>query len=370
MIPIFSPSVGKEELDEIGKVFASSWLGKGGQEAIFRRSLAKKLGVGEEHLCLASTCTELIFAFVHLFVPKDKIVLVPTISFPAIGSAVLENNVRYKLLDVDEFGNVDLAQVERAVKVEDVGAIFLTHYGSGAVDISKLRQIVGEQVVILEDSACALGGSINGKAIGTDGDFACWSFDAMKLITVGDGGMGYCKKVEHAQLLREYLYLGLPEKEKSGLDKSKDGAGWWEYSISLPGRRAILNDISAAIGNVQITKMDAFLAERRKNIRVLDTELRNVGDIRIMTKIDPESSAYYFTISTSRRDDMAVFLKNNGIYTTFRYWPLHKMPMFKSTNKFPRADWIAQTFLNLPCHNKLTELELEKIITTTKRFFE
>jgi dTDP-4-amino-4,6-dideoxygalactose transaminase len=369
MIPIFSPSVGEEELNEIRKVFASSWLGKGGQEAHFKRSLANRLGVGEEHLCLSSTCTELIFAFVHLFVPHDKIILVPTISFPAIGSAIIENNVPYKLLDVDEFGNVDLAAVELAVRAGRVGAIFVTHYGSGAVDIPKLRQIVGEEVVILEDSACALGGSVNGKAIGTCGDFACWSFDAMKLITVGDGGMGYCRKAEHAQMLREYLYLGLPEKEKSGLDKSKDGAGWWEYSLTLPGRRAILNDISAAIGNVQLTKIDAFLQARRKNIRELDTALRGVGDLRIMMDVDPESSGYYFTISTSRRDDLAVFLRDNGVYTTFRYWPLHKMTMFESESEFPRADWMAQTFLNLPCHNKLTEAELDKIITTIKRFF-
>lgn len=369
MIPIFSPSVGSDELNEIGQVFASSWLGKGKQEAKFRGALAKRLDVPEEHITLSSTCTELIFAFVHLFVPRDKIILVPTISFPAIGSAILENDVPYKLLDVDEYGNVDLDAVSRATENSDVGAIFVTHYGSGAVDIPKLREILGDDVLILEDSACALGGSVNGRAVGTLGDFSCWSFDAMKLITVGDGGMAYCKKTEHAQVLREYLYLGLPEKEKSGLDKSKDGAGWWEYSISRPGRRAILNDISAAIGNVQLQKIDAFLDARRRNIATLSDALNGVGDLRIMTNIDPESSGYYFTVSTNSRDELAVFLKDHGIYTTFRYWPLHKMDLFSSGEQFPRAELISKTFLNLPCHNRLEKEELEKIVATIKRFF-
>lgn len=369
MIPIFSPNVGKDELREIEKVFSTKWLGRGRQEANFKRGLANRLGVPEGNLCLTSTCTELIFAFIHLFVPKGKTILLPTISFPAIGSAVVENNVDYKLVDVDEDGNLDINAVRHLLEKEDVGAIFATHYGSASVDIAHLRDIVGEDVLILEDAACALGGSVDGKAIGTSGDFACWSFDAMKLITVGDGGMGYCKKLDHAQILREYLYLGLPEKEKSGLDKSKEGSGWWEYSLLMPGRRAIMNDIAAAIGNVQLAKMDDFLQARRRNIHQLNEALSDVGDIRVVSKVDAESSAYYFTIETNRRDDLAVHLKNNGIYTTFRYWPLHRMPLFASRDKFPTADRIAQNFLNLPCHNNLSSMDLEKIIVSTKQFF-
>lgn len=372
MIPIFSPDVGEDELSEIRKVFASSWLGKGSQEASFKKGLAQRLGVDESHLCLSSSCTEFIFAFVRLFVPRDKTVLLPTISFPAVGSSIVENGNPYVLIDSDELGNVDLSGVARAMATGNVGAIFVTHYGGSAVDIPRLREIVGPDVLILEDAACALGGSVDGKAIGTLGDFACWSFDAMKLITVGDGGLGYCRDTEHARMLREYLYLGLAEREKSGLDKSKDGSGWWEYTVQGAGRRAIMNDISAAMGNVQLKKIDLFLQTRRGNVARLAAGLKGVGDIRIISEADPHSSAYYFTISTSKRDALAMYLKDKGVYSTFRYWPLHKMPVFAGDGaaQFPRADRIADEFLNIPCHHKLGAPELAKIIGAVRDFFE
>lgn len=369
MIPIFSPSVGSEEIEEIKSTFDSSWLGRGQQEKRFKARLASRMMVNEAQLCLTSSCTELIFAFVNLFVPKNKLVLIPTISFPAIGSALLEYGCTFELVDVDMKGNIDLDSVSRLIKEKDVGAIFLTHYGSESVDILSLRKIVGNDIKIIEDAACALGGSVNGRAIGTDGDFACWSFDAMKLITVGDGGLGFCKKTEDAKLLREYLYLGLPESEKSGLDKSKEGVGWWEYSLERPGRRAILNDVASAMGIAQLEKIDDFLAARRRNISILYADLKNVKNIDIVTEPSTESSGYYFTISTTSRDELALFLKDNQIYTTFRYWPLHKMNLFKSDKDFPNANRMADTYLNIPCHNKLSQLDLEYIVEKIKLFY-
>ncbi len=370
MIPVFSPNVGADELRAIGEVFDSSWLGRGKREADFKSLLANYFGVGTEQLCLSGSCTELIFAFVRLFVPKDKVTLIPTISFPAIGSALLEFDVPYRLVDVDESGCISINELEKLSQSVDVGAVFLTHYGSAVVETDQIRAVLGEDVLVLEDSACALGAFTAGKAVGTSADFACWSFDAMKLITTGDGGLGFCKNPEHAKILREYLYLGLSEQEKSGLDKSKSGIGWWEYTIEQPGRRAIMNDISAAMGISQLEKIDGFLRVRRENTEFFFENLEGIGDLKLISKPNNFGSCYYFTIATKQRDKLAPFLKENGIYTTFRYWPLHKMDIFEGRFEYAMADNMSDTYLNLPCHAGIGDDDRSKIVDCVRQFFK
>ena len=109
------------------------------------------------------------------------------------------------------------------------------------VSIIGLRSIK----VIEENSTCALTASVNGNNCSALGDFGVWSFDAMKLVRRAIGAL-YTKDKKALSKIREYLYLGLPEKEKSGLDSAKNAnePGWWQYELNNAGRRAFMNDIA------------------------------------------------------------------------------------------------------------------------------
>ena len=230
MINLFSPSVGEEELSTIAKVFETKWLGKGNYEAQFSDQLRQHLRIDRDNLLLTTSCTEALFAiFQHLNFGDQDEVIVPSISFPVVASAILEAGVVPVICDVcPTTANLNLNSLKEAVS-DKTRAVVVTHYGGVPCDMTEIINYCNlRNIKVIEDSACALTASVNGSNCGTLGDFGVWSFDAMKLITTGDGGALYAKDKKALSKIREYLYLGLPEKEKSGLDSAKNAnePGW------------------------------------------------------------------------------------------------------------------------------------------------
>lgn len=208
MINLFEPNVGQNSLDLLREVFHSKWLGRGAVATEFEMRLAELLRTDVAKVHTIANCTDAIFgAFEVLGITPGKEVIVPSISFPAVGSAILAAGLIPKIVDIDlKSGNIDLDLVVNALSSK-TAAVFVTHYGGIPVDIKRLRELVGSDVFIIEDAACALGTFINGVACGTEGDFGCWSFDAMKLLTCGEGGAIYVADSERMTHAKEYFYL-------------------------------------------------------------------------------------------------------------------------------------------------------------------
>ncbi len=374
MINLFQPSLGEEELQSIKSVFESNWIGKGKLVAEFEKSFANNLNCDATHFLSTTSCTEAIFlaAKVFDFQLGDEII-VPSISFPSIASSVKESGADLILCDVDPYNlNVRAEDIEKVV-TNKTKAVFITHYGGVPCDMDSIMEFCNRKgIFVIEDAACAVQSFYKGKACGTFGDMAMWSFDAMKTLTAGDGGMIYIKDLQKRKRAQELLYLGLPAQQKSGLDSSESKASnWWEFNINEYGRRAIMNDITAAIAIEQLKKLPGFL-ERRKEISVFyDKKLQNVGDL-ILPKWDYstiKSSYYFYWIQTSKRDELAQHLLDNGIYTTFRYWPLHKVNLFSSDGLYENSEKISDNTLNIPIHQGLTDSEINLIVNSITKFF-
>ena len=268
MINIFQPSVGDDSLRELEEVFKSNWLGRGAQVSRFETELSKFLGIKRDNLHTVACATDGIFGIFKILElnPSKNEVIIPSISFPAVGSAVLEAGLVPVIVDVEHStGNISLSSVEQSFTAK-TAAVFITHYGGIPVDVSELRSIVGNEVYILEDAACAFGTFVKGKACGTEGDFGCWSFDAMKMLVAGEGGGCYFGSKELATKAREYFYLGLPASEKSGLDKVSESRRWWEYQLMMPGRRSMFTNVNAAIALPQFANLKRNF-DRRETIR-------------------------------------------------------------------------------------------------------
>ena len=196
----------------------------------------------------------------------------------------------------------------------------------------------------------------------------------MKTLSTADGGMMYIKDLAIRDIAEEQLYLGLPLKKKSGIDSSTDGAvNWWEFEMNRPGRRAIMNNVTGAMGCEQLKKLNSFI-DRRKgiyNIYVESFSKLNWIDIPIVVDFDYISSYYFFWIQTEYRDELAKYLLDNGVYTTFRYWPLHKVKLFKEFNidgDYPNTDYIASHTLNIPLHQGLSNEDVSKITKLISEF--
>lgn len=372
MINLFEPRVSPASLELLKSVFESKWLGRGAQVTEFERKLAQLLRTDTSKVHTLSCCSDALFgAFEVLGLAAGGEVIVPSVSFPAVGSAIVAAGMVPRIVDIDlASGNVDLQAVERVLSPRTV-AVFVTHYGGIPVDIPRLRNLVGPRVRIIEDAACGLGTYINGVACGTEGDLGCWSFDAMKLLTCGEGGGLFVANADEMTHAKEYFYLGLPAQAKSGIDRQATDSRWWEYQLNTAGRRSIFTNINAAIGLPQFDTLAEALTRREAIRRQYCETLDRVGG-GYLHQTDPrvDYSNYFFTVMTPRRDELAGFLKSRQIYSTFRYYPLHLIDLFKAhAEACPAATTFSETALNIPIHQSLTDTDVVQITDALQSFF-
>lgn len=378
MINIFQPSIEFDELDHLKEAFSTGWLGRGSKVQLFEEQFASFQGVSRQNIHTVSCASDSIFSILSVLKQRGLTgtIIVPTISFPAVGSAVIAAGFNLELCDVEvESAQICLESLSKAKqRYSDICAIFITHYGGSAVAVSAIREMYGNKVLVLEDSACALGSfDPRNRAVGAESDFSCWSFDAMKLLVCGEGAAVHIRDPELLNDFKEYSYLGLPSKQKSGIDSSAEMGRWWEYQLNSYGVRSVFTDINAAIGLSQIPKLEAKL-ERKRTIAAYYDDA--ISDLKNISSLSPknvsQSSSYFYTVRSSRRDSLANFLKENDIYSTFRYFPLSMIAKFgfEGRKDFPNTEIVAETFLNIPIHDALSDAEVEKIAETLGRFDE
>jgi len=372
MIPIFSNTLGDEELQAVERVFASRWLGRGQECAGFESEFAAYQKTDASQVLLCNCCTSAIYiALRALGVGPGAEVIVPTAHFVSAGTLPMELGAQVVLADVDARTlNVKPAEVERLL-TKRTRAILLLHYGGHPCDVDAIREIVDGRAAIIEDAANAVASTYHGLPCGTLADAGVWSFDAMKILVMGDGGALWMRDDVALKAARSMRYLGLKRGTASGTDAAHAGSPrWWEFTVETPSGRFISNDILAAIGRVQLKKLDQFISRRHE---IWDTYQRELASCPLALPPEPladcTTSYYMYWVQTSRRDDLAAFLREQGIfYTTFRYWPLHRaIPGFDG--EFPGADEAADTTLCLPLHQNLTDADVEEIIGCVKDFF-
>ncbi len=364
MINVFQPSLGKEELNRIEAVFRSNWLGKGAVNNEFISDFAKHIKTEKEHIFTTNCCSEGLFASMEMFgINSGDEVIMPTISFVGAGNAVCSRGAKLVLCDVDKRTlNVRACDIEKKI-TKKTKAVMLIHYGGIPCEMDEILDLGRSyNIPIIEDSACSVFSTYKGKACGTLGDMGMWSFDAMKILVCGDGSMLYFKDPELKIKAEKWLYFGL--ESKSGYSNSVDKK-WWEYDVSSFGHRAIMNDITAAMAVEQLKKLPDFIARRSEISRIYNERLKEAEWIDLPLSI-PEycTHTYYFyhiQLPNGKRDDLAAYLRANGIYTTFRYFPLNRVKHYDADGSFPNSDYASDNTLCIPVHQSLTDDEVNYI---------
>ncbi|MBT2488552.1 DegT/DnrJ/EryC1/StrS family aminotransferase [Streptomyces sp. ISL-96] len=375
MINVFQPSLGDEELQAVSEVFASNWLGHGPRTKDFEAQFAGHLGVDPEQVLFINSATAGLFLATELLElgPGDDVVL-PSASFVAAGNAVAATGARPVFCDVDARTlNPTAADVERALTPR-TKAVLVLHYGGYPGDIAAIAALCEERgIPLIEDAACAVASSADGTACGTFGDVAMWSFDSMKVLVTGDGGMLYVKDRELARKARQLAYHGL--QQSNGFAAAKVSPRWWELDVQNFGRRVIGNDITAAIGIVQLRRLPQFVARRREIAEHYDRLLAGVQGVTLPPALPQgHASSYYFywvQLDPAIRDQVAADLLEQDIYTTLRYPPLHKVPAYQAEHlALPGTEACADSTLLLPLHQGLDDTQVHSIAAALRKSVE
>ncbi len=172
MINVFQPSLGKEELDALEKVFESNWIGRGKRVIEFEEKYAEHIKSSKD-LVLTTTCCS---------------VILPTISFIGAGNAICAHGAKMVLCDVDPHTlNARAEDIEKVITPK-TKALLLLHYGGIPCEMDEIMALCRKHhIKVIEDANAGVCSFYKGKAVGTIGDMGMWSFDAMKILVCGDG---------------------------------------------------------------------------------------------------------------------------------------------------------------------------------------
>lgn len=374
MINVFEPAVGPEDIGHLREVFESRWLGYGARSRELEEKVAERFHLEPEGTAFVTSGTAALFlaAATLDLGPGDEVVM-PSISFVGAANAVAERGATVRFCDVDPVTLNPTADHVRAALSDRTRAVVVLHYGGQPGSIKDIAQVCRDwDVALIEDAANAIGSSVDGQPCGTFGDLAIWSLDPMKTITSGEGGILYARDPAMAQRARNLAYHGLSSMSGFSASETRNRA-WWEFDVHGPGRRDLGNDITAAIGLSQIKRLDEFLWHRQDLVNHYRRNLRLLPQVTLPRSLPTThvSGNYMFWIQVEPdvRDQLAAHLLSRGIYTTFRYHPLHTVALYNSTHTdLPGAVSAAARTLVLPLHNNLTHGQVDEITTTIGAF--
>lgn len=373
-IDLFRPQLGEEELEAVKDVFASCWIGLGPTTSLFESEFAKFIGV--PYAIATNSCTSALDLAMRLLGvgPGDE-VIVPTITFVSTAHAVAYNGARPVFCDVDP--DTMLLDTENAMGrvTTRTKAIVIVHYGGRMADVVSLRERLDaggcEGVAIIEDCAHACGSQLDGRMAGSVGDIGCFSFQAVKNLVTGDGGMLTISNKDFADRAKRLRWLGI---NKGTWDRSEvDRSYWWEYNVDEIGLKCHMNDIQAAIGRVQLRKLPEGNNRRAEIARHYESRLSFLSN-NSRLRIPPGdsnlsfSSWHLYPIQISNRDDLAELMDSRKISTGVHYKPIHLYGCYGYQPPLPNAEMVWKLLLSLPMHLGLSDDDIDMVCNTIIEF--
>lgn len=357
-IPLFDLEYDEREEAAVLEVLRSKWLTMGEKTAEFEREFAAALGGGR--VLATANCT----AALHMAVraagvgPGDE-VIVPALTFVATANAVLYEGGTPVFADIVGEHDLTVDPENIAAKITPrTKAIMVMHYAGYPCRMREILEIAREHgLAVIEDCAHAPGASYEGKALGTLGDFGCFSFFTNKNLSTGEGGAIWCRDgaaAEHVRLMRSH---GMTAQT---LDRHKGHA--WGYDVVELGYNYRLTEIEAALALVQLGKLDDNNAARRRHVERYRELLALVPGLVVPFAGFEDAwafegvSAYHLMVvllpEDVEREPVQAALKDAGIQTSVHYRPLHTFSAPGLAAAFPvalgRIDAIAPRLLTLP----------------------
>ncbi len=368
MISVFGSKNTQDEIDAVTECLQSNWTGIGSRVDEFEATFKKRLSVSN-YLMVDNCSNALYLAIKSLNLPAGSEVILPSFTWLSCAQAVLLNGLTPRFCDVNVYTQNVTEQDIAAAITSKTSAIMVVYYaGLPVFDINK---IVALGFPVIEDAAHAVDAKIGEQYCGTFGDIGCWSFDSVKNLAVGEGGGMYFKNNELYEKSRMMRYCGIGFSGFKA-SQSKEGARWWEYDIQEPNIKMLPTDISAAIGLAQLKNLPANQARRKQIWEYYNEQLAELP-VHLPLPVPRGQTHGYFTYfihDIQKRDELAVYLKQNGIYTTLRYHPLHMNKIYGCDYNLPNSEYLNMTGLNIPLHPNLADNDIQKIINSIKTFFK
>ncbi len=378
-IPVFAPNYGKEEIAAVTSVLKSGWVGLGPKTEEFETRFAAYVGAPYA-VAVNSATAALHLALLAAGIGKGDEVIVPSLTFVSTAHAVLYVGAKPVFADVEK-DTLCLSPEDTERKItKRTRAIIPVHYGGHPADMDAFGALAKKHnLIVIEDASHACGSEFHGKKIGSMSPFTCFSFHAVKNLATGDGGMITVKDKKTADHLRRLRWVGINKdtwdrlEEVSEKGKASYRVYGWYYEVEELGYKCHMNDITAALGLVQLQKLDAGNATRRKLATRYTRELSKLSHILCPTlRPGIVSAQHNYVIRCKNRDKLHLYLRDHGVSSGVHYIPVHLQPYYQRL--YPnvslpttQTEWVK--LLTLPLYPGLTTKQQDAIISCITDFY-
>lgn len=356
-IKLFDPVSGKEEQKIISDVLNShSWAsGAGtGYVKIFEKEF--KNYIGSKSCVAVNSGTSALNLALSLTDINDKEVILPSLSFVSTAHSVIINGGKPVFVDVNPSTMcIDSDKIEKAI-TKNTRVVLPVHFGGLPCNLQKIKKISKDyNLILIEDAAHAAGTTYNNKKIGTHGDAVCFSFHPVKNLAMPTGGLislNFSNHKKMTNILNSRRWCGISNRKNSNYDVKELG---WNY---------YMNEFSAAIGLVQLKKLDKLNKKRQKIAKIYHEKINTKNKMPFVSNC----SYHLYWILVKNRTKFRKKMEKVGIETGIHYNPIHTMTMYKSKIRLPITEDIGKKIVSIPMHPNLKEFEINKIINSINKF--
>jgi len=372
-LPFAKPSIGDQEVQAVGRVLRSGWLTTGPEVTKFEENVRNYIG------CNAtvglSSCTGGLHTALHAIGigPGDE-VIVPVVTFAASAHVVHWLGAKPVLADINgDDCTINITEIERLCNPK-TKAVMPVHFGGYACDMEAINGLAKEKgLKVVEDAAHIIGGKYRtGENIGVSDNAVLFSFYAIKNMTTAEGGLAASNNIELMDKIRRQSYFGIDKDAFKRYGKS----GSWYYEVMDNGFKYNMDSMQAALGNVQLERLDSFNDRRRKLVTLYLERLKDVELIECPSLEISDSVWHLFVIrikdeASLNRDDLSKRLCEFNIGSSVHFIPLHLHSFYSkrygySRGDFPVAERYYKECLSIPLYPSMSENDVEYVCDTIK----
>ena len=356
-IKLFEPIIGKEESKKIIQVLKSGFWASGsgiGNVKTFEDKFQNYIG---SKSCVAvNSGTAALHLALSLLDIEGKEVILPSLSFVSTAHSIVYNGGKPIFVDIDpKTLCIDPEKVLKKIS-KKTKVVLPVHFAGIPANLKKLKKISKDNnLILIDDAAHACGASYEGKKIGSINEFSCFSFHPVKNLAMPTGGLislNHKNSKKFKKILESKRWCGITNRKGVKYDVKEIG---WNY---------YMNEFSAAIGLIQLKKLDKMNKTREKISKIYHKEI----NLNNKMPIENGSSYHFYWIRVKNRNKFMKEMKNVGIETGIHYRPIHKLSLYKQKNKLLVTENIENEIVSIPNHPNLKINDVEFIIKNINKF--
>lgn len=368
------PFIGQEEIDSVVEVLKSGWITTGPKTQEFEEKFSHY--VGAKHAIALYSCTDAMeLSLVVADVGKDDEVITSPMTFSSTANVIIHRGAKPVFVDIKKDTlNIDSSLIEKHITAR-TKAIMPVHYAGQPCEMSEIKDIGGLfGLTIIDDAAHATGAEYHGKKIGSISDTTTFSFHVQKVMTTAEGGM---ITTENDDWAKEMRILRLHGMTKDAWVRASDSQ--FHYDVVYPGYKCNMTDIQAAMGVVQLGKLESFIGARQKYAKIYDSAFQEMPEISVVKRIDDIRHAetmYVIMLNLEtlkiHRDKFISCLQAENIHCAVHFKPVHLHSYYRETfgyrlGDYPNAEYAFNRVISLPFSPKLSEDDIYDVINAVKK---